>query len=165
MNYDVTITRSGMNAIFDLKGKSNAVASWIKGAAPALPEGPNSKSVDGDIAVYAIGRDHWILRAPIEQEDALREALKPETCPSDISIVRISDALTFFRVTGPEATEVMSIACTIDLHPSVFGWDMVTNTECFGQKVLLQRVEDGFEFAVEQSYGNMMQDYLARAVG
>ena len=163
MSYDVEIERCGLNALFDLKGASDAVSKWVEGKIPPLPDSPNSKSSDGDMDVYSIGRDHWILRASVEHEQDLADSLKPESCPADISIVRISDTLTFFRVTGPDVTEVMSIICSIDLHPSMFGADMVTNTECFGQKAMLQRFEDGFEFAVEQSYGNYIADCLKRA--
>lgn len=77
--------------------------------------------------------------------------------------MRVSDTLTFFDITGPDAGEIMSIACPLDLHHTVFGDLDVTFTEVFGLKALLLRAIGGFEFAVEQSFGDMIADYLARA--
>lgn len=163
MSYYVKIARLSLNALFDLKGAPDAVQSWVGDALPKLSEQPNTQSEQEGVEIYHIGRNHWIARAPLEQEDALEAKLKPGDCPSDISIVRISDTLTFFRVTGPQAKDVMAIACPLDLHETVFGSDAVTFTELFGLKALIMRFEDGFEFAVEQSFGDMVADYLARA--
>ncbi|MEM6988451.1 MAG: sarcosine oxidase subunit gamma family protein [Pseudomonadota bacterium] len=162
MAYDVTIKRQGLSALFDLKGVADQVAAWTGPHLPKLPTTPNSCAATDDSALYCIGLDHWLVRAPIAQEDSLCAALKPENCPPDISIVRVSDTLVFFEITGPDAGEVMAVACPLDLHPSVFGVDKVTYTEAFGLKALVRRVEGGFEFAVEQSFGNMVTDYLAR---
>jgi sarcosine oxidase subunit gamma len=164
MGYDVNIRRQGLSALFDLKGAADQITAWAGTHLPPLPGAPNSRSEKDGMQLFFIGPDHWILRAPIAQEDALAGALKPETCPADISIVRVSDTLTFFDLTGPDAAEVMAVACPLDLHPSVFGADSVTYTETFGLKALVQRVEGGFEFAVEQSFGNMVTDFLNRAV-
>jgi sarcosine oxidase subunit gamma len=50
-----------------------------------------------------------------------------------------------------------------DLHPSAFSDTAVTFTEVFGFKALFHRAAGGFEFAVDQSFGAMVLDYLARA--
>ena len=163
MSYDVTFQRCGPDALFDLKGDAGAVQGWAGDALPALPERPNHRTRKEDRDLYYIGRDHWLMRAPLDQEEALEARLKPTDCPADISIVRVSDTTTFFRVTGPDAGQIMSIACPLDLHDSVFGPDGVTYTEVFGLKAMVMRYEDGFEFAVEQSFGDMVDDYLARA--
>lgn len=162
MSYDVQIERHGLQALFDLKGAAADVWDWASGTLPAQPERPNSRTVKGELELFYIGRNHWILRAPIEQEETLAAALKPEDCRPDISIVRVSDTLTFFSVTGPQTADVMAAATPLDLHPRQFGEDAVTYTEFFGLKALIQRCGDGFEFAVEQSFGNLVVDYLAR---
>ncbi|MCV2866352.1 sarcosine oxidase subunit gamma [Defluviimonas sp. WL0075] len=157
------IHRQEISALFDLKGDPDALRQWAGRILPAFPDAPNRKSVSDRDSLYHIGRNHWILRAEIEREEPLSAALKPDAAPADISIVRISDTLTFFDVTGPDAAQIMAIACPLDLHPATFGDTAVTFTEVFGLKALLCRVADGFEFAVEQSFGNMVSDYLARA--
>lgn len=163
MRYDVDITRLGLCALFDLKGTAKALQDWIADGLPALPSQPNTRIIQNGVAIYHIGRNHWILRAPLEQEGRLEACLKPETCPAEISVVRVSDTLSFFRLTGPQAIEVMAIASPLDLHDSVFGPDAVSYTEVFGLKALVTRCEGGFECAVEQSFGDFVQDYLSRA--
>ncbi|NVO58443.1 sarcosine oxidase subunit gamma [Rhodobacteraceae bacterium B1Z28] len=163
MSYDIQITRQSLNALFDLKGASAAIESWAGNALPNLPDQPNSRTEKEAVELYHIGRDHWIARAPVGQEEALEARLKPNDCPADVSIVRISDTLTFFRVTGSQAGEVMAIACPLDLHDSQFGDDTVTYTDLFGLKALVMRCKDGYELAIEQSFGDMVEDYLARA--
>ncbi|KIC07625.1 sarcosine oxidase subunit gamma [Leisingera sp. ANG-M1] len=162
MSYDVQIKRHGLHALFDLKGAAADVWDWAGGTLPAQPERPNSRTVKGELDLFYIGRNHWILRAPIEQEEALAAALKPVDCRPDISIVLVSDTLTFFTVIGPQAADVMAVASPLDLHPRQFAEDAVTYTEIFGLKALVQCCGGGFEFAVEQSFGNLVVDYLAR---
>ncbi len=164
MSYDVTIQRCGLTALFDLKGAAEAVGAWAGDGVPRFPDRPNHRTEQDGAELFHIGRDHWILRAPLDQEEALETRLNPTGCPADISIVRVSDTLTFFRVTGADAAQIMAIACPLDLHDSVFGPDAVTYSEVFGLKALVMRYQDGFEFAVEQSFGDMIDDFLARAV-
>jgi len=164
MSYDVTFQRCGLTALFDLKGAANAVGAWVGDALPEFPDRPNHRTEKQGAELFFIGRDHWIARAPLAQEEALDTRLSPTACPADISIVRVSDTMTFFRVTGPDAAEIMAIACPLDLHDSVFAPDAVTYTEVFGLKALVMRYQDGFEFAVEQSFADMIEDYVARAM-
>lgn len=163
MGYDVNINRLEISALFDLKGRAEALADWAGDHLPDFPERANSQTHKDGASLAFIGRDHWILRADIDQEDTLAAALRLDDVPSDLSIVRVSDTLTFFRITGPDADQIMAIACPLDLHQSVFDPSSVTFSEVFNLKALVQRIDGGFEFAVEQSFGNLIADYLGRA--
>ncbi len=164
MSYNIHIQRQEISALFDLKGPSEALQEWAGKHLPVFPSHPNSKTIKDEMELSFIGRNHWILRAPLSQEQSLAGRLMPESCPSDISIVRISDTLTFFGISGPDAPEVMAIACPLDLHASVFLEGMITYSEVFGIKALVSHYDGGFEFAVEQSFGDMIVDYLNRAI-
>lgn len=164
MSYDVQIARLGLNAVFDLKGSADTLRNWADDALPVFPGQPNTRTAQDGVELYHIGRDHWLVRANLNLEKALIGQLQPTACPDDVSIVQVSDTLTFFRVTGPQAYDVIAIACPLDLHETVFAQDAVTYTELFGLKALVMRCDSGFEFAVEQSFGDMIEDYLARAV-
>jgi sarcosine oxidase subunit gamma len=110
-----------------------------------------------------IGPDHWILRAGIEQEPVLIAALNPSAAPADVSVVVVSDTLTFFTITGVDAAWIMGVICPLDLHPSVFADTRVTYCEILGLKALVSRIADGFEIAVDQSFGDFVADCLEHA--
>ncbi|MBE1285205.1 MAG: sarcosine oxidase subunit gamma [Rhodobacteraceae bacterium] len=164
MPYDARYTRQGLSALFDLKGAMPDVRSWCGEAVPDFPATPNTRTEKDGRSLWFIGPNHWILRAPIEEEGHLDADLRPTEAPAEVSVVRISDTLTFFSVEGADAAQVMAVACPLDLHPSVFGPDAVTYTEVFGLKALVMQKGAGFEFAVEQSFGDMIDDYLTRAL-
>ena len=162
MPYDVQIDRLPIFALFDLKGSAETLAEW-GGVLPPFPATPNSRSRAKDLELCHTGPERWLLRADTESEAEITDELRPEAAPPEISIVRVSDTQTFFRITGPDADQVMSIGCPLDLHPDSFGPDAVTYSDFFGVKALVLRYENGFDVAVEQSFGDMISDYLSRA--
>ena len=64
---------------------------------------------------------------------------------------------------GPTLPEGVARPQSRDYTPLRFDETSVTFTEAFGLKALVRRVDDGFEFAVERSFGDMVADYLTRA--
>ena len=164
MAFDVAINRLPRSALFDLKGKREALAEWAKDVLPDFPRKSNSLSRAEGRTLCFISPDHWLLRAEADGEAALEDALQPHQSPPEISIVTVSDTLTFFRITGPDADQIMSIGCPLDLHISTFGPDAVTFTEFFGLKALVMRCQGGFDCGVERSFGAMIADYLARTM-
>ncbi len=163
MPYDVIIDRLPIFALFDLKGRREDLAKWAP-SLPDFPGKPNTMTRTEKTALFFIGPDRWLLRAEIELEDALVRALRPSEAPADISIVTVSDTMTFFRITGPDAGAVVSIGCPLDTHPDTFGPDAVTYSEFFGLRSLILRCDGGFDCAVEQSFGDMVADHLTRAI-
>lgn len=163
MPYSAQIKRLSPYALFDLKGTKEDLAAWAQ-ALPAFPSQPNTLTHSNGVALCLTGPNRWLLRADLAREDDLLGVLRPEEAPPEISIVRVSDTLTFFRITGADAEQIVSIGCPLDLHADVFGNDAITYTELFGIKALILRCDDGFECAVEQSFGDMIADYLARTM-
>lgn len=163
MPYDVTFTRLETQALYDLKGAHEALQQWAGAALPAFPGRPNTKTGNDGATLMFIGPDHWLLRADLGREDALAAALRPESAPPGISIVRVSDTLAFFRITGPDAPDILAIGCPLDLHERSFGPEAATFTEVFGLKALVTRCEGGFDVAVDQSFGPMVADCVTRA--
>ena len=111
-----------------------------------------------------IGKDNWVLRGPIEEEEELNSLLKSGAALSDVSVVLVSDTLTFFSVSGAGAKDIMAIASPLDFYETKFRENSVTFSEVFGIKALIKRVENGFEFGVDQSYGDMVEDYLSKSI-
>ena len=162
MPYNTEISRLPIFALFDLKGPSSALEDWCDNL-PKFPVTPNSMIRDGELELSYIGPERYLLKAPIDLEESISDSLRASEAPPEISIVRVSDTQTFFRITGPDADQVVSIGCPLDIHKSAFGANAVSNTEFFGIKAMILRCTDGFEVAVEQSFGDMIADYLARS--
>ena len=163
MAYDVAYERLGLSALFDLKGAEAAVRQWLRHPPLQFPRTPNTRSRSRVLELWWVGADHWLLRAPLEQEEQLLDKLSPMEAPEDISVVHVSDTLTFFAITGPDAEEVLSVTCPLDL--ASFGEDAVSYTEVFGLKGIVLRRPQGFEVAVERSFGDMMLDHFAGVTG
>lgn len=164
MGYDVNIKRLELSTVIDLKGEVSAIKKWVdEDILPVFPEQANTATYHDGLALYWIGHEHWLLRSDIAREGELLNLMRLDTLPAELSIVLVSDTLQFFEVTGPDASEIISIASTMDHHPSVLPENGVSYTNIFGLKGLLLRCTDGFEIAIERSYGDMIEDCLSRA--
>ena len=163
MGYDVQIRQLETNAVIDLQGPAPAIKKWLKTGLPGFPELPNSASISDGLSLYWIAPERWLLRSVIDNEDRMLDMTRPASAPIDISVVLVSDTLRFFEIVGPDAGEIISTACSMDHHLSTFPQNGVSYTNIFGIKGLLIRIENGFEIAVESSYADMVEDYLARA--
>ena len=163
MSYDVRIERSGIRAIIDLQGEPGRIAKWARDALPEFPQRPNTASCRGDICLFWIAPERWLLHAALEREADLLAIAPPQSAPVDVSAVLVSDTLTFFRIEGRDAQQIVAIASPLDTHASVFDGNAVSYTEAFGLKALLRRIPGGFEIAVESSFADLLGDYLARA--
>ena len=164
MVYDVQISREPIRALFDIKGSKNEVRRLLTGIFDNLPKNKNTFVLQKAKTLMFVGSDHWILKADLEEEDQLKAVLNPDLVSSSISVVLVSDSLTFFSIEGYNAKDIMEISCPLDFHESSFTEDYVTFSEVFGVKALIKRIKNGFEFAVDQSFGDMINDYLNRTV-
>ena len=162
MGYDVQIQRIGLNAVIELQGDADAIARHIKDGLPPFPETQNTFTELEDLTLCWIAPQRWLLRSSVDNEDRMLEMTKPSVAPADVSVVLVSDTLCFLKITGPESDEIISVACSMDHHPTVFPHNGVSFTNVFGVKGLLIRADDGFEIAVESSYADLIEDYLLR---
>jgi len=160
MTYDVNIERKLLNALFDIKGSIRDVKSHLKEYIDSFPTEPNSYISQGNWKIFYVGPDHWILMAPILEEEHLLSSLRPQDCPNSISIVLISDTLSFFQINGPDAFDIMSIASTLNLNSDSFTSETATFSEIFGLKALIFQDGEGYQFAIDRSFGDMVSNYL-----
>ena len=163
--YEVTIRANLTYALFDLKGTKEALLTQAPEIADLFADRPNTLSANDRRMMYWIGPQHWILRGPLSKESEMFSLLRIDSAPENISLALISDTLSFFEISGSDATQIMAVASPLDTHPSEFPVNSATYTEAFGLKALIARVHDGFELAVDRSFAAMVEDYLTRAVG
>ena len=158
----VELLRQPLCAVIDLKGTQPDLQNWMDYPKVVFPSRRNSRIHFDGVNLHWIGEEHWLLCATLDQEERLINLTRLEQAPAHISIVLVSDTLTFFRISGPDADQIIKIASPLDIHPTVFPCDSTSYTQVFGIKGLVTRNTDGFEIAVESSYADMIDDFLRR---
>ena len=164
MMYDVAIEQLDLMAVFDLKGSVDDLSKWCGSELPDFPDKPMSYTAKDGLELLHVGWDNWLLRAPLEKEDMLTQALRPADAPDDISIVRVSDVYTFFSVQGPENDEVMAVATSLDVQDNAFTANSAAFSEVYSTKALVMRVGDAYHVGVDRSFGPMIADYFGRTI-
>jgi len=165
MNYQVTIAVSALHAMLDLKGDRDFLQAWPVLKELKLPTINNTAEEHAGNCVYWVGKQHWLIRAPLDHEQAFYSIAKSADMIDEVSATIVSDAMSFLSIKGQNADQVMSIASPLDVHPSVFPKNGVTYSEAFGIKALIIRCEGGFEIGVDRSYFDMIGDCFGRALG
>ena len=165
MIYDVSIEALELFCVFDLKGARTDVAARLAPLRLTLPSSPNTATRSDDMMLCWVGPTQWILRASPIAEQRLMPQLQPDVSDGMTSAVEISDTLQFFSIRGNDAENVLAVCCPLDLHRTAFPSDAATFTELLGIKALLLRVTAGYEFAVDRSYGDFVDDRLHRILG
>jgi len=100
MVYEVKINRQKISALFDIKGSLLNVKELLASLFQKIPEEANTFISNNGKTLMYIGRDHWILRGPIEEEEELNTLLELGATLLNTSVVLVSDTLTFFSVSG-----------------------------------------------------------------
>jgi len=161
MAYLATTRPLPLATVIDLKGGPDDVLPRLQRLGLRDPA-PGRRFSVGPLDLLRVGREHWWLLAPLEQEGPLLAALLESPPAADTLVLAVSDAWQFLAIDGLQARELIAIACPLDVHPAVFPAEGATLTEVFGQRALLMRRGDGFELAVERSYSAMLLDYFSR---
>jgi len=164
MGYQATIKKLGLSTIFDIKGNASAASKRISHLGLALPSEPNTATEKDGQHLCWVGEDHWLLLAPAEKENQLLDTLAPHNPAMDCRIVLVSDAYTFFTVTGNQADEILAIASPLDIRLINFPKNAATYSELFGIGGLIMRRQNGYLIAVERSYTDMIAIYFKKVV-
>ena len=164
MGYQATIKKLGLSAIFDIKGDASAASKRISHLGLVLPSEVNTATEKDGQYLCWVGENHWLLLAPAEKENQLLDTLAPHDSAMDCRIVLVSDAYTFFTVTGNQADEILAIASPLDIRLINFPKNAATYSELFGIGGLIMRRQNGYLIAVERSYTDMIAIYFKKVV-
>ena len=164
MGYQANIKKLGLSAIFDIKGDASAASKRISHLGLVLPSEVNTATEKDGQYLCWVGENHWLLLAPAEKENQLLDTLAPHDSAMDCRIVLVSDAYTFFTVTGNQADEILAIASPLDIRLINFPENAATYSELFGIRGLIMRRQNGYLIAVERSYTDMIAIYFKKVV-
>ena len=131
MGYQATIKKLGLSAIFDIKGDASAASKRISHLGLVLPSEVNTATEKDGQYLCWVWENHWLLLAPAEKENQLLDTLAPHDSAMDCRIVLVSDAYTFFTVTGNQADEILAIASPLDIRLINFPKNAATYSELF----------------------------------
>jgi len=161
MAYQATTRSLPQCAVIDLKGPAADIEPRLQ--ALGLPAAVVGRAVRGGaVELIKAGREHWLLRAPLKQEDRLLHALQVKTLAADSLVLGMSDLYHFFAIEGTDARQLVAVASPLDADPVAFPDDGATFTEAFGLKALLLRRPNGFALAIERSHAPMLAEYFSR---
>ncbi len=161
MTYQATTRNLPPCAVIDLKGSADDIAPRLQSL--GLPAAVAGRAVrSGTMELLKAGPEHWLLLAPLDQEERLLHALQANAWAADSLVLGVSDLYQFFAIEGADARQLVAVASPLDADTVAFPDDGATFTEAFGQRVLLLRRPHGFDLAVERSYAPMLTDYFSR---
>ena len=127
-------------------GRTGAAGGWPRAPRTNRPRATDRQCDPGNGNIAGVLRP----RRPADEVLRLWHILSPLTCYQGAHL-------------GADAARIMSIICPLAPHPSVFADTRLTFCEVLGLKALVSRTLEGFEIAVDQSFGDFVADCLEHA--
>ncbi len=154
-----TTASSGyMKAVLDCKCSAAEFDRWIRPAFPDTAPSSGGITIVGTTEIIHVGREHWLVCAPLSEEANLIGRFRKLELPDSVSLVEVSDSLRFFSFGGSDLYERLSRMTSLDVRN--MHMPGATLTEAFGLKVLLVRRLDQFELGFDSSYARMIEEVL-----
>lgn len=118
----------------------------------------NTFITEGEIKVYWLGPDEWLILTPQDLQIELQAKLQKALKDIHSSVTDVSSGQTCIQISGTNARALIEKGCTIDLHPKSFRNNDCAQTHLAKATVLLSSVDvpNDFEIVVRRSFA----DYL-----
>ncbi len=118
----------------------------------------NTFVLSGDLKVYWLGPDEWLIITLPDQQVELKHKLEQALQNVFSSVTDISSGQTILNISGANARSLIEKGCTIDLHPRQFKKGDCAQTHLSKATVLLSAIEvsEEFEIIIRRSFA----DYL-----
>ena len=151
-------------ARFVLRGRPQALAATEAALGFALPQQACRAASLGDLHALWLGPDEWLLLAPAGDAEALGAALEAAMGETPHSLVEISQRQTALIVSGPRATDLLSVGCLLDLDHKAFPVGMCTRTVMAKAEIILWRTApETFHVEVWRSFSPYVWRFLEAA--
>ena len=124
-----------------------------------LPTEPDTTGGKGGLLALWLGPDEWLVVTPPDAQTSLAQSLATALDGIHASVTDVTGGQTVITLGGPNAREVLSKGCPLDLHPLVFRPGDCAQTLLAKANVTLRCVDDSpsFELIVRRSFA----DYTA----
>lgn len=166
MAYTVDIQPLARECLIDLRADSSAQVVLSDALGVTLP-GSRAVAAAADIRVLPQAPGHWLLRAPLPDEDRWMTALSAAIAGQFAAVTLVSDAYAGFRVSGRDVLDVLKQGIAIDLHPDVFGTDQATRCAFAKISAIVERLAGnrGYDILVESAFAKYAHTWLKVAGG
>ena len=142
---------------------ANFVSAASKVLRVDLPLTPNTFVAEMS-TVFWLGPDEWLIASPDGQRPTLPTLLDDAISGMHATLNDLSGGQIALRVTGRNASAVLSKGCTLDLHPKVFLTGQCAQTGLAKASILLAKVTDSvFDIYVRRSFAEYLALWLQRA--
>ncbi len=126
------------------------------------PIQPNTRHMGSTTTLFWLGPDEWLCHCEISQTETLIADLRSGLDGLHCAVVEVSDYYTVLRLDGSHSAALLSRACPLDLHPSVFGKGACAQTRFGHASIFLHKISNApsFEIQVRWSFAEYVWDYL-----
>ena len=126
-----------------------------------LPVDPNTLS-ESDHRMYWLGPDEWQVVADRKNVPVLLKKLEDALVDQHVSINDLSGGQVTLHLAGADVPELLAKACTLDLHPSVFGVGDCAQSGLAKANVLIGYIDVApvYEIIVRRSFSEYLLRWL-----
>jgi sarcosine oxidase subunit gamma len=135
-------------------------AGLVERAPYPLPTAPNTAWEQGPRAVLWLGPDEWLVLGPPHAGAEIVGELEVALDGSHRSILDVSANRVALELSGPRAKEVLSMGCSLDLHPRSWRPGMCGQTMLARAQVILHERSDTTGILVRPSFADYLVDWL-----
>jgi len=163
-----TIREVPFPGFLNLRGKSGNTgiqAATLNVLGCELPVEANTMTESGDIRIYWLGPDEWLIVTPTGQQAKLANDLRAALKGVFSSVVDNSSGLAMLEISGKNAANLLASDCPLDLHPRVFkpGQCAQTRLAKAGMTIAPMRDGSGFEVIIRRSFADYLGLWLQAA--
>lgn len=158
------VTQIGLRGAASRKGFRDAVK---KATGAALPTDACTVSAAGDVSIFWLGPDEWLVVAPEPHGLSLLDGLEKALARQHAAVVDLSANRTVIELSGPSARAVLEKGCLHDLHPRAFPVGRVVGTILARTQIFLEKTAEGpdvFRLYVRCSFARHLADWLLDAM-
>lgn len=121
----------------------------------------------GDIRVLRQGPFEWMLVSQCQPAMEVMEALQEACAREGLVVVDLSDALAMLRIAGPQARELLTSSCGLDLHADAFPLHASARTRLARITATIDYRDERplFDVYVDRSHLQYLRVWLADAAG
>jgi len=165
-SYGVVLREVQAKGYLTLRGNSNE-ASFTDGVLAALdmslPTQVSTCLNSGDICIYCLGPDEWMLTVPGGHEAAIEARLR-ENLTGHFSVVDVSGGQTLINLSGDNVSSVLKKSSGYDFDELVFGVGRCAQTTMAKTTALVSKQADGsFDLIVRRSFSDYIFSWIADA--